>query len=343
MLKEVNLENAVGMVLAHDITEIRRGEFKGAAFRKGHRVREADICHLQRLGKSRLYVLEVEEGYLHEDDAAVTLAEAFCGLGVIRDDEPGEGRIRLYAGMAGLFKVDVEALFDVNLSGEIACASRHTGTLVQKGETLAAVRSIPLIIRSAVVDEAVRISKSRGGLFSIAPLMKARVGLVITGNEVFTGLVQDQFEPVLRRKIQQIGSIVTRVAFAPDDVLLIARNLRMTIAMGVDLVLITGGMSVDPDDVTCKGVKLAGACDFIHGAPVLPGSMFMIARIGRIPVMGIPACGIYHDATILDLVLPRVLAGEHLTRRDLAVLGHGGLCLHCGTCRFPACPFGKSC
>jgi hypothetical protein len=338
---KIRVEDAVGMVLAHDITEIRRGEFKGAAFKKGHRVQEADICHLQRLGKRHLYVLKIDEGFVHENDAAITLAEAFCGDGVTWKGPPKEGKIALIAARDGLFKVNVKALNKINLVGDVICASRHTNSLVKKGATVAATRAIPLVIPSELVDRAVRTSHSCGGLFRVKSLKSAKVGIVITGNEVFTRLIEDQFEPVLRRKIDQIGSEVIGVRFAPDDPDLIEQEIRDLLNIGVDLLLLTGGMSVDPDDVTRQGVTQAGAKDFIYGAPVLPGAMFMVSSIVNVPILGIPACGLYHEATIFDLVLPRILANENLTQKEIAAMGHGGLCLHCPECRYPTCPFGK--
>jgi len=336
----VKIEDAIGMVLAHDITEIRRGEFKGAAFRKGHRIRESDICRLQRLGKNHLYVLRIEKGYLHEDDAAVALADAFCGEGVTWRDEPREGKISLLAARDGLFQVDVEALSGINMLGEVMCATRHTNSLVKQHDTVAGVRAIPLVIRSEIVDRAVGLSAPEG-ILKVKPLRNARAGIVITGSEVYSGLVKDQFEPILRRKMTQVGSEVMGVVFTPDDAGYIEREIRNLLSNGADLLLVTGGMSVDPDDVTRQAILQAGANEFLYGAPVLPGAMFMASYIGDIPVLGIPACGLYHETTIFDLVLPRVLAGERLTRKDLAEFGHGGLCLHCTECRYPVCPFGK--
>lgn len=338
---KVKVEDAVGMVLAHDLTEIRRGEFKGAAFKKGHKIQEADICHLQRLGKNHLYVLRIEEGCLHENDAAVALADALCGDGVTWKDEPREGKISLLAARDGLFKVDVEALSRLNMLGEVMCATRHTNFPVKQGEVVAAARAIPLVIKSQIIDEAVRIASGRGGILSVKPLRKARAGIVITGNEIYSRLIEDQFEPILRRKMAQIGSEVMGVVFTPDDPEFIEREIRGLLSRGADLLLVTGGMSVDPDDVTRQAISQAGAKEFLYGAPVLPGAMFMTSFIGDVPVLGIPACGLYHEATIFDLALPRVLAGERLTRKDLAELGHGGLCLHCTDCRYPACSFGK--
>lgn len=339
--QKIRVEDAVGMALAHDVTEIRRGGFKGAAFHKGHVVSEADVCHLQKLGKKHLYILKMEEGYLHEDEAALALAEAFCGPGVCFRDEPREGKINLLAAHDGLLKVEVEALAEVNLLAEVMCASRHTDFLVQEGDIVAGLRAIPLVIGEELVAAAVKIAQTRSGLFRVKPLKRAQAGIIITGSEVFSHLIEDQFEPVLRRKIEGIGSEVGGVAFAPDDADFIARLIKQFLDQGADLILLTGGMSVDPDDVSRRGVALAGAGEMLYGAPVLPGAMFMITHIREVPVLGVPACGLYHQTTVFDLVLPRILAGEKLTRQDLARLGHGGLCLQCSECRFPRCSFGK--
>ena len=341
MQTKVKIEDAVGMVLSHDVTEIIPGERKGPAFRKGYKIRQADLCHLQRLGKQHLYVLDIQKGWLHEDEAVMAMAKAFCGPGVRGSGKPAEGKLRLTAAYDGLLSVNVEALRRVNMLGWVMCASRHTHTMVQKDDPVAATRAIPLVIECNIVDEAVRIGEEHNGLFAVNRLKRTRVGIIVTGNEVFSGLIQDRFEEVLRPKIAQIGSTVEEVIYAPDDPGFIEREIRRFIDDGIDLILTTGGMSVDPDDVTRNAVANAGGTDLTYGAAVLPGAMFMIAYIGSVPVLGVPACGIYHEATLLDLLLPRVLAGERIGREEIAALGHGGLCLDCPECRYPLCPFGK--
>ena len=342
MYKTVKIEDAIGLVLGHDVTEIRKNEFKGRAFKKGHRIETADICHFQRLGKEHIFVLELDENQLHENDVALAMAKAFCGAGVGFQGEPKEGKLNLIARRDGLLKVRVDALTDINMLGEIMCASRHSNTLVKAGDTVAGTRAIPLTVEKAVVAEAVRIAESLDGLFEVKPLRRARTGLVITGNEVFTRLIEDRFEEVLRTKIDRIGSTVIGVAFAPDNPSIIATEVQRLISQGADLILTTGGMSVDPDDVTRDGIRKAGGSAEFYGAPVLPGAMFMVAGIHGVPILGIPACGLYHQTTILDLILPRILSGERLNRKDIAQMGHGGLCLNCSECRFPHCPFGKT-
>ena len=341
MLKKVDLKDAVGLELAHDITEIRPGEFKGPAFRKGHTVCNEDLCHLQKLGKNHLYITELEEDEIHENQAASILAAALAGEGIAWQDDPREGKIRLTAGLDGLFKVETAALASFNLVEEVMCATLHNNTLVKKGDLVAATRAIPLVMKRAPIERAAAIARQNGHVLSVKPLRRAKVGLVITGSEVYHGLIQDRYAPILTGKVEALGSRVATLDFAPDDAEAIGRVIRSHLAKGCDLVLVTGGMSVDPDDVTRHGIRLAGASEVHYGSAVLPGAMFLVAYLGEVPLLGVPACGLYHRATVLDLVLPRILAGEHIGRKDLAFLGHGGLCRDCPECRYPHCPFGK--
>ena len=340
-LRKVPVEKAVGKRLTHDITEIRKGEFKGRAFKKGHEIQHEDICHFHRLGKQHVYIEDVEAGHVHENEAAERMARAFCGPGVVWHGEPVEGKLKLYAKTDGLLKVSKAALADINMLGEVMCATRHTNTLVNAGEVVAATRAIPLMIRNELVDRAIEIAAVQSGLIDVKPLKQANVGIIITGNEVYHQIIEDQFEGILRDKATELGANVVDVAFAPDDADVIAGIIRRFLAAEVDLILTSGGMSVDPDDVTRMGVMKAGGTACTYGSPVLPGAMFMIAYIEDVPILGVPACGIYHKTTMLDLILPRVLAGERLDRSEIAEMGHGGLCLDCKVCRFPECPFGK--
>ncbi len=341
MLKTIRTEEAVGKILAHDITEIRPGEFKGRAFKKGHRICDEDLCHLQRLGKRHIYVIDQPDDYLHEDNAVKILADAFCGPGVGWDGEPAEGKLKLRALQDGLLTVRIDALARINLLGEVMCATLHHHTMVRKRAVVAATRAIPLLIRKEIVENAVDIAGDSCGILEIKPLRKVRVGILITGNEISEGLIPDRFEGILRQKLTEFGALVLRVEIAPDDPMVIREHLLSFIEDGMELILTTGGMSVDPDDVTRAAVQNAGGSRLLYGAPVLPGAMFMLAYIGHVPILGVPACGIYHKTTILDLILPRILAGDTIERADLAAMGHGGLCLDCPECRFPICPFGK--
>jgi hypothetical protein len=342
VLKKIKTYDAIGKELAHDITEIRPGEFKGPAFRKGHTVCNEDICHLQRLGKNHLYVIDLEEDEIHENEAASIMAGALAGDGVIWKNEPREGKIKLLAARDGLLTVNTAALAAFNMVDEVMCATLHSYTLVKKGEQIAATRAIPLVMRRASIERAAAIGEQNGGILAVRSLRLANAGAVITGNEIYHNLIEDAFAPILRDKVKTLGSTMSAVSFAPDDTEIISGAIRSHLDKGCDLLLLTGGMSVDPDDVTRQGIELAGADEIHYGAAVLPGAMFLVAYIGDIPLLGVPACGLHHRITVLDLVLPRILAGERIGRKELAFLGHGGLCRDCPKCSFPHCHFGKS-
>ena len=341
MLKRIELQEAIGSKLAHDITEIRPGEFKGPAFRRGHTVCEADLCHLQRLGKNHLYVIDLAEDEIHENEAAVIMATALAGDGITWKDGPKEGKINLLAETDGLLFVNTTSLAAFNMVDEVMCATLHNHTLVEKGDLVAGTRAIPLVMKRAPIERAASIARQNGAVLSVCPLRRTRVGLVITGNEVYHGLIQDRFAPILTEKVQALGSEVVARDFAPDDSVAIARTLATQLERDCDLVLLTGGMSVDPDDVTRHGIRLAGAREIHYGAAALPGSMFLVAYLRETPLLGVPACGLYHRITVLDLVLPRILAGERIGKAELAFLGHGGLCKDCTECTYPHCHFGK--
>lgn len=337
----IPVEASVGTILAHDITEIRPGHFKGPAFKKGHVIRKEDVAHLKRVGKENLYVLHLEPGEVHEDDAALRLASAFSGKGVYFDPHPSEGKIQLKAAHRGLLKIDVEALTKVNLVPDICCSARHTNTVVAEGDTLAGVRAIPLVIDETHLLACEAIATKVNGLFSIKPFSKPNTGIVITGNEVFAGLIDDKFAPIIRKKLQHFGCDIMETAFAPDDKQKIVSSIKAHLENGAEMILVAGGMSVDPDDITRLAIAEAGAKDVVYGTPILPGAMFLCGHLGQIPVLGLPACVLFFRATVLDLILPRVLAGETITRKDLAAMAHGGMCLECESCHFPRCSFGK--
>jgi molybdenum cofactor synthesis domain-containing protein len=343
------VQEAIGTVLAHDITEIRPGEFKGRAFKKGHVIREEDVCHLQRLGKEHLFVLQVADDELHENDAAYAIAEALMGNGVTIKGEPKEGKISIIADRDGLLKIDEDSLRAFNMLGEVMCATLHGNTVVKRGQTVAGTRAVPLVVKKKIVDEAVRIGKSVRssefgrvtGVIEVKELRKPRAGVVITGNEVYHGRIKDAFAPVISKKVEEVNGELVGVYYSPDDKALIVDRLRELLNAGADLLITTGGMSVDPDDVTRFAIRELGAVDITYGSAVLPGAMFLVAYVNDIPILGIPACGMYAKTTIFDLVLPRILSGEKIGRKELAELGHGGLCMKCEVCRYPVCPFGK--
>ncbi len=345
-VKTVPLDNALGMVLAHDITEIRAGEFKGRAFKKGHIIRDEDVRRLRKLGKEHLFVITISGDEMHEDDAAYVLAHALMGEGVGIAGEPKEGKINIIAERDGLLKINKQALTEFNMLGEVMCATLHDNTMVKKGRTVAGTRAIPLVVKKDIVEGASAVARASGGVIDVREMRSPKVGVVITGNEVYYGRTRDAFAPVITRKVHDVHGELVGIYFAPDNEEFIAARLNELIEAGADLLITTGGMSVDPDDITRFAVKKLGAGNITYGSAVLPGAMFMIAYLNNsdklpIPILGIPACGMYHKTTVFDLVLPRVLAGEIIGRKELAELGHGGLCMNCKECRYPACSFGK--
>jgi molybdenum cofactor synthesis domain-containing protein len=341
VLKKIKVESAVGTNLAHDITEIRPGEFKGPAFRKGHEICSEDICHLQKLGKNHLYLIDLESDEIHEDQAAAILASGLAGEGINWQDTPKEGKIELHAAIDGILSINTASLAAFNMVDEVMCATLHNHTLVQKGQLVAATRAIPLVMKKVPVERAAAIANQNGGVVSVQALRKTTVGIVVTGNEIYNGLIKDRFAPVLTAKVEELGSSVAGVTFAPDDTDLICGAIQRHIDGGCRLILLSGGMSVDPDDVTRLAIQQAGANSIYYKAAALPGAMFLTAYIGGIPLLGVPACGLHHRITVLDLVLPRILAGERIEKKDLALFGHGGLCKDCQDCTYPHCAFGK--
>jgi hypothetical protein len=339
-MKTVPVWEAEGMVLCHDLTQIIPGEFKGSAFRKGHVIRREDIPRLLDMGKENVFVYDLKSGLVHEDDAALRIARAAAGEGVLLSD-PQEGKVQLAAAHAGLLKVDVGLLHAVNEVEEVMIATLHSNQHVEEGKVLAGTRVIPLVVSEEKVARAEQICGTKTRLVHVTPYDHLAVGIVTTGGEVFSGRIQDKFGPVIREKVERYGSTVMRQVLVTDSAEQIAAAVTSLAEDGAQLVTVTGGMSVDPDDVSPLGIRLAGGEVVTYGAPTLPGAMFMLAYLGDVPVMGLPGCVMYNRTTIFDLLLPRILIGERLSRLDIIELAHGGLCVGCDVCRYPDCGFGK--
>lgn len=339
-MKTVPVQEAVGMVLGHDVTRIVPGEFKGPAFKKGHIIRPEDIEELLKIGKENVYVVELQDGFLHENEAAQRIAGAAAGQGLDLT-EPVEGKINLVANRNGLLKVNADALYEINSKEGMVFATLHTNQVVAAGQAVGGTRIVPLTIEESRVQEVEAICQGNFPLIEIKSLRSFKVGLVTTGNEVFHGRIQDRFGSVVRAKFSELGSSVMRQIFVPDSVSLTAGAIRELLEQGADMIAVTGGMSVDPDDQTPGGIRTTGAEVVAYGSPVLPGAMFMLAYLGAVPVVGLPGCVMYHKTSIFDLIIPRLLAGERVRREEIVALGHGGFCSNCPECRYPICPFGK--
>lgn len=343
-MRLIETVHAAGHVLCHDITVIVKDVKKGVAFKKGHVVTQEDIPELLKLGKDHLYVWENDGTLYHEDEAAAILRDLCMGKN-IRAGQPREGKIELTAGTDGLLQIDGERLRAVNAIEEIMIATRHGGTPVKAGDKLAGTRVIPLVIKKEKMER-VRQAAGDRPLMDVLPFRPLACGIVTTGNEVYYGRIQDTFTPVIEAKLAEYGMTVMGHETCPDDGEKITAAIRSLLERGAQLILTTGGMSVDPDDRTPAAIRAAGARVVTYGAPVLPGAMMLVGYLpaaeGReVPVLGLPGCVMYARRTVFDILLPWVAAGVEIRRGDIVRLGEGGLCLNCPVCTYPNCGFGK--
>lgn len=341
-MKLIRTEDAIGQILCHDITQIIKGVTKDAVFRKGHIVTEQDIPVLLSVGKEHLYVWEKQEGMLHENEAAEILCEICKGEGLIRGGVR-EGKIELTAEYDGLLLADRKALLAVNSLGEMMIASRHSGTPVRKGDKIAGTRVIPLVIEEEKMERAQKACGEKP-IFHVVPYRSKKAAVITTGSEVFHGRIEDTFTPVIAEKLAEYGSEISSHVICDDDHEEITAQIKSKLAEGADLVICTGGMSVDPDDRTPLAIRNSGTEIVTYGAPVLPGAMFLLSYTDSgIPVVGLPGCVMYAKRTIFDLVLPYLMTDTKLAKEDIDRLGEGGLCLSCEVCTYPNCGFGKGC
>ena len=339
-MKQIRIEDSVGCILSHDVTKIVPGEFKGRLFKKGHVIREEDIPKLLDIGKEHIYVWEPKKGQLHENDAAIRVKDLVLGQGCYISEEIKEGKIDFFANTQGIVKINKGLLLKLNLLGEIIVSTIHNNTPVKKGEKIGATRVIPLIIDEKKILEAEKIIKEN--IISVEEIKPKKAVLITTGNEVYKGRIKDAFLPVMKEKLEYYGSEIVKQVILPDNKEMITENILKAIEEDkVDMIICTGGMSVDPDDVTPSAIKDCNGEIVTYGAPVLPGAMFLLAYYKNIPILGVPSCAMYSKRTIFDLVLPRILADEKLSFEDIARFGNGGMCLNCEICSFPHCSFGK--
>ena len=338
-MKVIKTEDAVGQVLCHDMTQIIPGKYKDARFRKGHIVTEEDIPVLLSMGKENLYVWEMKEGILHENDAAERMC-ALCISDGMTKSEVKEGKIEIRSSVDGLFVVDTNKLNAINSIDELMIATIHGNTLVKPGDKLCGTRVIPLVIDEKKLEQAEEIAAGKP-ILSVLPLKLKKAGIITTGSEVFHGRIEDTFTPVVKNKLANVGIETVKHVTLDDGMENIISAINDMRTAGVDLIICTGGMSVDPDDNTPGAIKKAGAEIVTYGAPVLPGAMFLLGYFGDMPIMGLPGCVMYAKATIFDMVLPRIAAGVKMTKKDFVEMGEGGLCLSCESCHFPNCGYGK--
>lgn len=339
-IKRVKVEDAVGMVLAHDMTKIVPGQYKGPAFKKGHIVTQEDIPLLKDIGKEHINLIELTSDQLHENQAIERMSKAIMGS-LVYATEPQEGRINIKAGADGLLKVNERAVTAINMVENAVVSTLHSNTVVKKGTILAGVKVVPLVVEKKLVEEVETIAAQYDEIIKVLPLQQLNVGVVITGNEVYYGRIKDRFAPVFIKKLDHYGANLQSIEYLPDEAVKITQAIIKCKTNGADIVIAAGGMSVDADDVTAEAIRKTGADVVTYGTPVLPGAMFMLAYLGKTAVIGMPACGMYAKVTVFDCILPRVLANDKLTRAEIAAMGYGGLCRGCSICTYPQCAFGK--
>ncbi len=339
-MKSVKVEDAIGMVLSHDITEIVPGQFKGVAFKKGHIIRESDIEKLLRIGKEHVYIFEMDENKLHEDEAAMTIGKLICGKGIYHTP-PSEGKINIKPEYRGLIKINIDLLDRLNDLGDMILATIHSNRIVEKDNLIGGYRIIPLIIDRDKIRKAENILKEEGPIFELKPFKLMKTALIITGSEVYKGRIEDKFGPVIEKKVKNFDSEIIYKTIVPDELEVIKDEIIKSKNMGAELIVVTGGMSVDPDDKTPGAIKATGANIITYGTPVLPGAMLLVSYLEGVPVLGLPGCVMFAKTTSFDLVLPRIFAGEKITHKDIVKMGYGGQCLSCEICRFPDCHLGK--
>ena len=337
-MKKVAVEKAVGMTLCHDITEMRDG-FKGAAFRRGHIIEAADVEKLKDLGKRTVFIWEENAGELHEEDCALRMA-AMAPVAGAHYTGPSEGKVLLMADIEGMLRVDTELLRQVNGIGDITISTLPDHYPVKPGMRLASMRIVPLVTQERQIIKAETLCRERP-LLRLLPYGPRRAGVIVTGSEVYTGRIQDKFEPVVRRKLAAYPGEILGVTLCDDDVDMIVDAARSFLERGADFLIFTGGMSVDPDDVTPSAVRRLGARVVSHGVPAQPGNMTLVAYLGDIPALGVPGAAISLPTTVFDVLLPAIYAGKEITKDDLIRLGDGGLCQLCAACHYPNCTFGR--
>lgn len=337
-MKKVKVEDSVGLTLCHDITAMYDG-FKGVAFKRGHIITKEDIPKLLDYGKKNVFIWEENAGEIHEEDAAIRLAN-MTRITSGHYTDVSEGKILLISDVEGLFVVDEKLLYDINSIGDITITTIQNHYHIKKGQRLVSMRIVPLVTKIEQIEKAEELTKNNK-LYDIYPFKKKKVGVIITGSEVYTGRVIDKFEPVCRNKLSKFDADILGVKICDDDVKMIENVANDFINNGAEILIFTGGMSVDPDDITPSAIRNIGANIISHGVPSQPGNMTLVAYKGDVAMVGVPGAAISLPITTFDVLLPQLFTDLKITKEDLLNLAVGGLCQLCDKCHYPNCTFGK--
>lgn len=337
-MKKIKVQDAIGLELCHDITEMN-DHFKGVAFKRGHIVRECDIAHMLRIGKQHILVWEEHAGEIHEDDCARRMA-AMVRVEGAHYTEPAEGKVLLFADRRGMLRVNRKLLQKINSIGDLTICTLPDHYPVEAGARLASMRIVPLVTKQEQIMEAERLCAEEW-LLDLRPYRHKKVGIIITGSEIYHGRIPDKFGPVIREKLARYPSAIAGICVCDDDLESIVDAAKKHLQNGADFLIFTGGMSVDPDDLTPSAIRQLGAQIITHGVPSQPGNMTLVAYLGEIPILGVPGAAIKLPTTVFDVLLPQIFAGDRIRKEELVDLADGGLCQMCQVCHWPNCTFGR--
>ena len=337
-MKKIKIQDAIGRSLCHDITEMNEG-FKGVAFKRGHIIREQDIAHMMRIGKQHIFVWEDHTGEIHEDDCARRMA-AMAPVEGAHYTEPVEGKVLLFADQRGLFRVNRKLLKKINSIGDLTICTLPDHYPVEADARLASMRIVPLVTKEEQILEAEKLCENEN-LLDLRPYQHKKIGVIITGSEIYHGRIQDKFGSVVQAKVKQYPSEIVGISICDDVLEEIVDAARKHLQNGADFLIFTGGMSVDPDDLTPTAIRQLGAEIVSYGVPSQPGNMTLVAYLGDIPVLGIPGAAIKLPTTVFDVLLPQIFTGDKISKEELISLAEGGLCQMCQVCHWPNCTFGR--
>ena len=324
----VTVDALLDRVLCHDV----RDAAGKVAAPKGARVDAAMAQVLLGIPWDEIHLLELEPGDVHEEDAGRRLAAAVVGDGVVVRGYTG-GQWTLGATRRGLLRIRTDALTEVNAQEGMSVFTLFDGQPVEPGEAVAKAKVTPLAIAETTVRAVETVAASAGGVILVAGFRPATVGAI--ARESLDARQRARFESALRQKIDWLGGRLLDVRFAGGSDRAVADELRGLRGAGADVLIVAGASALDPLDPVFGGLTLLGASMERHGVPAHPGSLLWLARWDGLPVLGMPTCGMFSQATTFDLVLPRILAGEAMGNCDLAGLGHGGLLSREMAYRFP--------
>jgi molybdopterin biosynthesis enzyme len=318
-------DQAVGHILRHNLS----GPDGRKALSKGHRIAAGDLPQLAALGLEQVRVAVLEPGDVHENEAARRLAAAVCGPGVLARP-PAASRVNLLAAADGIVRVDVAALLRINEIDGLTVATLPSHALARVRQRVATIKIIPFAVPEEELARAEAIGRAalaaRTSVIALSPLRQLDIGVILVGSRAARARIEAGVYPAIESRVVELGSRVLAVRYVESEEHVIAGTIGELRAAGAQLLIVAGETSImDRDDVTPQGIRLAGGRIEHYGAPVEPGNLLLLAYLDTLPVLGAPGCVRSRDVNIVDLLLPRLLAGEQITRRDIVELGHGGL------------------